>query len=86
MKSLARMFLWLPGVDKEIESLVSKCSQCQATQPSPRPSLPLAPLQPWSWPTRPWARLNIDYAGPVEETTIQAFFFAVWNTRDDDDR
>lgn len=19
----------------------------------------------WSWPTRPWARLHIDYAGPI---------------------
>ena len=23
-----------------------------------------APLQPWSWPTRPWSRLHLDYAGP----------------------
>ena len=36
--------------------LVSKCPQCQATRPSP----------PWSLPTRPWVRLHIDYAGPVE--------------------
>jgi len=21
---------------------------------------------PWSWPTRPWARLHLDYAGPME--------------------
>ena len=25
----------------------------------------LAPLQPWKWPTRPWSRLHIDYAGPM---------------------
>ena len=62
MKSLSRMFVWWPGIDKDIETLVSKCSHCQATRPSP----PLAPLQPWSWPSRPWARLHIDYAGPVE--------------------
>ena len=24
------------------------------------------PWQPWSWPTRPWSRLHIDYAGPVD--------------------
>ena len=24
---------------------------------------PLAPLQPWSWPTRPWSRLHLDFAG-----------------------
>ena len=22
-------------------------------------------LQPWKWPTRPWSRLHIDYAGPM---------------------
>eukprot|EP00731_Ephydatia_muelleri_P017061 Em0010g159a len=62
MKSLSRTFVWWPGIDKDIEMLVSKCPQCQAARPSP----PVAPLQPWSWPTRPWARLHIDYAGPVE--------------------
>ena len=62
MRSLSRTFVWWPGIDKDIEMLVSKCPQCQAARPSP----PVAPLQPWSWPTRPWARLHIDYAGPVE--------------------
>ena len=67
MKSLSRIFVWWPGIDKDIEMLVSKCPQCQATRPLP----PLAPLQPWSWPTRPWARLHIDYAGPVEGQMLQ---------------
>ena len=26
---------------------------------------PVAPLQPWKWPTRPWARLHLDFAGPL---------------------
>ena len=26
---------------------------------------PVAPLQPWKWPTCPWARLHIDFAGPM---------------------
>ena len=30
----------------------------------------LAPLRPWSWPIHPWARLHIDYAGPVEGKMI----------------
>ena len=29
-----------------------------------RPSPPTAPVQPWKWPTRPWARVHLDYAGP----------------------
>ena len=61
MKSLARGLVWWPGIDKDIESMVKKCCQCQQDWPMP----PSAPLRPWSWPTRPWSRLHIDYAGPM---------------------
>ena len=30
-----------------------------------QPAPPVAPLQPWKWPTRPWARLHVDFAGPI---------------------
>ena len=26
----------------------------------------IAPLHPWQWPTRPWSRLHIDFAGPID--------------------
>ena len=26
----------------------------------------LAPLNLWNWPTRPWARIHLDYAGPFQ--------------------
>ena len=61
MKSLARMHVWWPQLDRDIEQLVKGCHQCQVDQPEP----PKAPLQPWSWPSRPWSRLHIDYAGPL---------------------
>ena len=60
MKALARSFVWWPGIDQEIENLVKRCDDCQKIRPSP----PVAPLHPWSWPTRPWSRLHLDYAGP----------------------
>ena len=60
MKALARMFCWWPGMDKEIESLVKSCDCCQQTRPGP----PASPLHPWQWPTRPWSRIHLDYAGP----------------------
>ena len=40
MKSLAEV--WWPGIDKEVEQMVKRCSSCQQNQPSP----PLAPMQP----------------------------------------
>ena len=61
MKTLARMFVWWPNIDQDIEKLVNTCSQCQQVRPSP----PASPLQPWHWPTRPWARVHVDFAGPI---------------------
>ena len=66
MKSLARMYVWWPGISADIEKSVRLCPECQQTQSSP----PLAPLNPWKWPTRPWARLHLDFAGPLEGKNI----------------
>ena len=60
MKSLARSFVWWPGMDAQIEKLVKSCAVCQESRPSPAP----APLHPWEWPSEPWSRLHIDFAGP----------------------
>ena len=49
MKSLARMYVWWPGISADIEKSVRLCSECPQVQSSP----PLAPLHPWKWPTRP---------------------------------
>ena len=42
--------------------MVRQCQACLLQQSDPPP----APLQQWSWPTRPWARLCLDYAGFIE--------------------
>ena len=60
MKSLARSFVWWPGMDGALEEKVKACSQCQSNQKMPAP----APLHPWEWPVRPWSRLHLDFAGP----------------------
>jgi hypothetical protein len=59
MKSFARQYVHWPRLDQDIEQLVRKCPTCQQ---SPAP----APLHPWEFPSRPWNRLHIDYAGPVQ--------------------
>ena len=61
MKALARMYVWWPGLDKDIEESVRLCRECQVNQAS----LPVAPLHPWQWPSQPWSRLHIDYTGPI---------------------
>ena len=60
MKSLARSYLWWPGLDKDIESMAKSCKSCQSIKHAPPP----APLQPWIWPAKPWQRIHIDFAGP----------------------
>ena len=42
MKSLARMYVWWPGIDKEIEECVRTCQECQLNQSAP----PETPMQP----------------------------------------
>ena len=60
MKSLARCHVWWPLLDRQIENLCKSCRVCQEVKPSPA----IAPLHPWSWPTCPWQRVHIDFAGP----------------------
>ena len=47
-------------MDAAIEDAVKQCQVCQETRPSPPP----APLHPWEWPSEPWSRLHLDFAGP----------------------
>ena len=60
MKSSARSYFWWPGLDKEIENLSKSCLPCQSVRHAP----PTAPLHPWVWPSRPWQRIHVDFAGP----------------------
>ena len=60
MKSLGRMFVWWPGFDRNLEDVVRHCDTCQSSRPTP----PVAPLHPWIWPSRPWSRIHVDFAGP----------------------
>ena len=63
MKGFAQMFAWWPGISAKVETLVHQCHACQLELSVPAP----APLHRWSWPTRPWSRLHLDYAGPVDD-------------------
>jgi hypothetical protein len=62
MKTLARSYVWWPGLDLDIEAIVGECNICQLHRKPPAE----APLHPWEWPGQPWERLHIDYAGPFQ--------------------
>ena len=62
MKSVARSYMWWPGMDSEIENLAKSCSDCHAVKKAP----PTAPLHPWEWPSRVFQRVHVDFAGPFQ--------------------
>ena len=57
MKSIARMYVWWPNINADIEKSVRLCCECQQVHSSPA----VAPLNPWKWPSR---RLHLDFVGP----------------------
>lgn len=66
MKAVARSFVWWPGLDNEIEEACRECRVCQLVQRAP----PRATVIPWSPPDRPWSRIHVDFAGPVQGRTL----------------
>lgn len=62
-KELARSYVWWPSIDADLESHVKACKPCQEQRSAPNS----APLHPWSWPTSPWKRVHIDFAGPFRQ-------------------
>ena len=70
MKAVARSHAWWPSIDQDVEELAKSCLPCQEVKQAPA----VAPLHPWIWPTKPWSRVHVDFAGPFMGTT---FFLAV---------
>eukprot|EP00118_Oscarella_pearsei_P023940 m.294153 g.294153 ORF g.294153 m.294153 type:complete len:243 (+) comp40742_c0_seq65:3091-3819(+) len=60
MKSLAKLHMWWPKISKSIEKLVRECESCQSHSKNP----PRVVLHPWAWPSGPFQRIHIDFAGP----------------------
>ena len=59
------MQLRWPGIDHDIENMVKACTACQQVKQAPA----VAPLHPWIWPSRPWQRVHVDFAGPFLGST-----------------
>ena len=58
MKALARNYLWYPGIDKDLETAAKDCDVCSSLRKDPAP----APFIPWTFPSRVWERVHIDFA------------------------
>ena len=63
VKALAWSYIWWPGLDREVEQLVKSYLPCQSVRNAPS----VAPLHPWVWLAKPWQRIHVDFAGPVEK-------------------
>lgn len=66
MKEVSRSYMWWPGLDQDIEQLVKSCPNCRAVKHSPS----VTPLRPWTWPSKPWERIHVDFAGPFQGTML----------------
>lgn len=56
-KSLARSYVWWPGVDEAVERVCRACAVCAALADAPPSHEPRS----WPWPSRPWSRLHLDF-------------------------
>ncbi|XP_075534932.1 uncharacterized protein LOC142570433 [Dermacentor variabilis] len=63
-KALARSYVWWPCIEADLERMVQSCAKCQEQRSAPGK----APLHPWSWPTAPWQRIHIHFAGPFQQS------------------
>lgn len=61
-KSIARMSVWWPKIDDDIEHLIATCVPCQQH----RGKEPETPINPWNVAQGPWERIHIDFTGPYE--------------------
>ena len=60
MKTIARGHFWCPHLGSDIEGVGKSYTACLEAKQAPAK----APLHPWTWPSKPWQRIHIDYAGP----------------------
>ena len=59
MKALARMHVYWPDIDTDIEQTVRDCENCSQNSDPIK-----ANTNPWVWPNHAGARVHVDFAGP----------------------
>ncbi|XP_062704520.1 uncharacterized protein K02A2.6-like [Aedes albopictus] len=64
MRSLTRTFVYWPNIDDHITALVRNCQECAAVAKTDTKTK----LESWPVPEKPWQRVHVDFAGPVNDT------------------
>ena len=62
MKALARLHVWWPTLDTDVEQLVRSCEICRTSHGK----APSTTDNPWIWPHCLWQRVHVDYCGPFQ--------------------
>lgn len=62
MKALSRNYVWWKGVDKDIESTVGSCRECNRFQKNPKQ----ISFHQWEPTEEPFERVHMDFASPFE--------------------
>lgn len=66
MKAIARSFVYWKGIDRDIEVSAKKCGECAKHKSDPAK----ARVHHWEYPSAPWERIHVDFAGPIFEHTF----------------
>ncbi|XP_055527688.1 uncharacterized protein K02A2.6-like [Wyeomyia smithii] len=62
MRSVARQYVYWPNIDEEVAILVRSCDECASVAKTDRKTN----LESWPAPTKPWQKLHLDFAGPMD--------------------
>ncbi|GFS87116.1 uncharacterized protein K02A2.6 [Trichonephila clavipes] len=70
MMAIARSFVYWKNIDKDIEEAAKNCVDCARYKADLSLSLPKSKFHYWGYPSMPWERIHVDFAGPIFEHTF----------------
>ncbi|GFU95935.1 uncharacterized protein K02A2.6 [Trichonephila clavipes] len=65
MKAIARSFVYWKNIDNDIEEAAKNCVDCAIYKADP----PKPKVHYWEYPSMPWERIHVDFAGLIFEHT-----------------
>ena len=66
MKRIARLFVYWPKIDMDIEGMTKECDRCLKIANRPK----VYEGHHWEYPRAQWERVHMDYTGPVDGWTL----------------